>query len=58
MTLKQFAAARFYAALDEYRQALASRDSKRIIAASLLVYVARRNDDDRRAINRAFREAK
>lgn len=56
MTLKQFAAMRFYKALDIYRQALLSRQPELIVTASLAVYLARRNEQDRRLINRTFRE--
>ena len=55
MTLKQFAALRFHEALESYREALRTGDSKAIVAASLAVYVARRSNADRAAINRVFR---
>jgi hypothetical protein len=55
LTLKAYRAQRFYYALDAYQEALASKDSARIVAASLAVYIARRNDADRRMINRVFK---
>lgn len=56
MTLKQFAAARFNRSLQDYREALQSKDTARILAASIVVYCARRNNKDRTAINRVWRE--
>lgn len=55
MTLKQFAAWRFMEALEAYRVALESHDSAEIVRASLTVYCARRNEADRKAINRVWR---
>ncbi len=55
MTLKQFAAARFRDALAEYAEALRSKDTQRVMLASIAVYCARRNQADRSAINRVFK---
>jgi hypothetical protein len=55
MTLKQYAARRFADALDQYRLALKS-GPEALVAASIEVYLARRNEADRRAINRVWRE--
>lgn len=44
----------FYGMLQDYRDALRSKDSKRIVIASLRVHAARRNRADTTLINRAF----
>lgn len=58
MTLKAFAARRYYDALAVYRQALESGTGEDIIRASLLVHSAQRSKADRSTTNRVFRETR
>ncbi len=58
MTLKQFAASRFYKALDVYAEALRSGRADLIVRASVAVWAARRNETDRRMISRVFRQGR
>jgi len=52
---KKQAAQWFYGMLQDYRDALRSKDPARIVAASLRVHAARRNRrGDNTLINRAF----
>lgn len=60
MTVKQHFEATFFAALDEYKTALAEGDSKAIVLASLKIHAAKSHVHKRLwpLVNKTFKETK
>lgn len=54
MTLKQFAARKFFDAVEEYRIAIKGDNPAKLIAASVSAYSACRNRADRALLNRIY----